>query len=243
MSALNPSPRPSPAGRGGIASSLLRNQTTGFAGRVLEEKETGNCRSLSLGERVRVRGKQTILILIFLGTCLSAFSDTLTNRADRIEWFRDQGFGLFIHWSVDSQLGVVISHSLVGASDDYTDRFFKELPTTFNPHKFNADDLAVLAKLAGIRYVVFTAKHHSGFCMFDTATTDFNIMHTPFKRDVTKEILTAFRKQGIAPGIYFSPDDFLWLHQNGKLIQRRVPEVQPGNNPGLMNYDLAQVRE
>src|SRR5437763_1179300 len=61
-----------------------------------------------------------------------------TNRADRLEWFRDQGFGLFIHWSVDSQLGVVISHSLVGASDDYARRFFTQLPRTFNPRKFNA---------------------------------------------------------------------------------------------------------
>jgi alpha-L-fucosidase len=86
-------------------------------------------------------------------------------------------------------LGVVISHSLVGAADDYTQRFFSELPQTFNPHKFNARDLAVLAKLAGIRYVVFTAKHHSGFCMFNTATTDFSIRHTPFKRDITADVL------------------------------------------------------
>src|SRR5256885_9407018 len=130
------------------------------------------------------------------------------NKPERLEWFRDQGFGLFIHWSVDSQLGVVISHSMVGASDDYLKRFTEELPRTFNPRKFNADELAVLAKLAGVRYVVFTAKHHSGFCMFDTATTGLNIMHTPFHRDVTAEILSAFREQGIAPGLYFSPDEF-----------------------------------
>src|SRR4051794_40215087 len=90
-----------------------------------------------------------------------------------------------------------ISHSLVGASDDYAQRFIQDLPKTFNPRKFNAQDLATLAKLAGIRYVVFTAKHHSGFCMFDTATTDFSIIHTPFKRDVTAEILKEFRSQGI----------------------------------------------
>ena len=166
-----------------------------------------------------------------------------TNRAERLEWFRDQGFGLFIHWSVDGQLGGVISHTLVGASDDFVNRFYTDLPRTFNPHKFNAPDLAVLAKLAGVRYVVFTAKHHSGFCMWDTATTDLNIMHTPFKRDVTAEILTAFREQGIAPGLYFSPDDFWWLRGHGKTIQRGMPDVQPINNPGLMDYDLAQVRE
>ena len=74
---------------------------------------------------------------------------------DRVEWFRDQGFGLFIHWSVDSQLGSVISHSLVGASEDYTQRFFEDLPKTFNPRKFDPQDWAALAKLAGIRYCRF----------------------------------------------------------------------------------------
>ena len=165
------------------------------------------------------------------------------NKPDRIEWFRDQGFGLFIHWSVDVQLGVGISHSLVGASDNYTDAFFNELPKTFDPKQFDPQDWARLAKLAGVRYVMFTTKHHSGFAMFDTATTSFGVMNTPFHRDITAEVFKAFRDEGIAPGVYFSPDDFYWLHKNGKLIQRNVPEVQPMNNPGLMDYYLAQVRE
>jgi alpha-L-fucosidase len=62
------------------------------------------------------------------------------NKVDRIEWFRDQGFGLFIHWSVDVQLGVGISHSLVGASDDYTRRFYQDLPGTFDPKQFDPQD-------------------------------------------------------------------------------------------------------
>lgn len=165
------------------------------------------------------------------------------NKAERLEWFRDQGFGLFIHWSLDSQLGVVISHSLAGASDDYKQRFFTDLPKTFNPRKFMPSDWAALSKLAGIRYVVFTTKHHSGFCMFKTATTDFDIMHTPFQRDITREVLDAFRAQGIAPGMYFSPDDFWWLNRNGKEIQRLIPEVEPPNNPGLLKHDQAQLRE
>jgi hypothetical protein len=120
------------------------------------------------------------------------------NKPERVEWFRDQGFGLFIHWSVDSQTGVVISHSLVSADEAYTKRFFEELPKTFNPRKFEPKDWAALATLAGIKYVVFTAKHHSGFAMWDTKTTDFGIMHTPYKHDLTGEILDAFRAQGIA---------------------------------------------
>jgi len=165
------------------------------------------------------------------------------NRADRLEWFRDQGFGLFIHWSVDSQLGSVISHSMVAASPDYLDRFVNGLPKTFNPRKFYPDDWAVLARLAGMRYVVFTAKHHSGFCMYDTATTDFGIMHTPFQRDITAEVLKSFRNQGLAAGLYFSTDDFWWLYKNGKTIQRGTPDVQPRNNPGLLSHDRTQVRE
>jgi alpha-L-fucosidase len=165
------------------------------------------------------------------------------NKADRTEWFRDQGFGLFIHWSVDSQLGVVISHSLVGASKDYDDRFFNDLPKTFNPKQFDPEEWARLAKLAGAKYVVFTTKHHSGFAMFDTKTTPFNIMNTPFHRDITAEIFKAFRTQGIAPGVYFSPDDFYWLYKNGKTLQRGTADVQPSSNPGLLKYDSDQLTE
>lgn len=165
------------------------------------------------------------------------------NKAERLEWFRDLGFGLFIHWSVDSQTGVVISHSLVGADEAYTNRFFNDLPKTFNPRKFYPQDWAALAKLAGIRYAVFTAKHHSGFAMWDTKTTDFGIMHTPFRKDIAREILQAFRAQGIRPGLYFSPDDFNWLWKNHIDVQRNIPAVQPRNNPGLMKLDLDQVRE
>jgi alpha-L-fucosidase len=165
------------------------------------------------------------------------------NRPERLEWFRDLGFGLFIHWSMDSQLGSVISHSMVAADEDYLRRFVEELPRSFNPRKFNPRDWAVLARLAGMKYVVFTTKHHSGFCMFNTATTPFGIMSTPFRRDITAEIVEAFREQGIAPGLYFSPDDFWWLHKNGITLQRNTPAVAPANNPGLMTHDLAQVRE
>src|SRR5215510_14341647 len=148
------------------------------------------------------------------------------NKPERLEWFRDLGFGLFIHWSVDSQLGVVISHSMAGASDDYNQRFLSELPKTFNPRKFYPQDWAALAKLAGIRYVVFTTKHHSGFAMWDTKTTDFGIMHTLFRRDITREVLDAFRAQGIRPGLYFSPDDFRSLWENHIDLQRNIPAVQ-----------------
>lgn len=183
---------------------------------------------------------------LVLCLCLSALlpaGAASQNLPERLEWFRDQGFGMFIHWSVDSQLGAVISHSMAGADESYLRRFIFDLPRTFHPRRFEPREWAALARLAGMRYVVFTAKHHSGFCMFDTATTDFCIRNTPFGRDITREILDAFRAEGIAPGLYFSPDDFWWLWKHGIEIQRNTPEVSPVNNPGLMAHNLAQLRE
>ena len=165
------------------------------------------------------------------------------NKPERVEWFAGLGFGIFVHWSVDSQLGSVISHSLVGADEDYCRRYFEELPRTFNPKQFDPDEWADLFKLAGARYVVFTAKHHSGFCMFETATTDFNITKTPYGKDITRQLIAALRKRGIAVGLYFSPDDFWFLHKQGTAIGRRQPSVTPQENAELMKYDQAQIRE
>jgi alpha-L-fucosidase len=165
------------------------------------------------------------------------------NSPERVEWFRDLGFGLFIHWSLDSQVSSVISHSMVGASGDYLERYVQELPRTFDPERFEPREWARLARLAGFTYVVFTAKHHSGFCMYDTDTTDFSIMHTPYGRDVTRELIDAFRAEGLAIGLYFSPDDFHFLYEQGTLISRRRPEAQPANNPALLAHDRTQLRE
>ena len=178
--------------------------------------------------------------------CLLAFGVALAqgaNRPDRVEWFRDLGLGLFIHWSLDSQLTSVISHSMVGADEEYLERYVTELPRSFNPKEFDPREWARVARLAGFRYVVFTAKHHSGFCMFETSTTDFNIMNTPYGRDTAKEIADAFRAEGIAVGWYFSPDDFHFLYRQGTTISRLRAEVLPPNNPDLLELNLAQERE
>jgi len=122
-------------------------------------------------------------------------------------------------------------------------RFFTELPESFNPRQFHPEDWATLAHLAGVHYVMFTAKHHSGFAMWDTHTTPFGIMKTPFHRDVTKEVFEAFRAQGIAAGVYYSPDDFWWLYEHDIPIERHTEQVQPRNNAALMQYDQAQIQE
>ena len=148
--------------------------------------------------------KIKLLYLLFLLSFYStAFTQQTTNKPEREQWFQNLGFGMFVHWSLDSQLGAVISHSMAGASNDYLQRFVTELPQSFNPTKFDPNEWASLAKLAGMKYMVFTTKHHSGFCMWNTKTTPFNIMNTPFKRDITREVFDAFRKQGIAIGVFF----------------------------------------
>lgn len=110
---------------------------------------------------------------------------------------------------------------MVGASDDYNKRFIEELPKTFEPDEFNPYKIAKQAKLAGMKYVVFTAKHHSGFCMWDTQTTDFNIMNTPYKKDILKEYVDAVRKAGLGVGLYYSPEDFKFLFDNNITVKRR----------------------
>ena len=165
------------------------------------------------------------------------------NKPEREQWFTELGFGMFIHWSMDVQLGMVISHSMVGASDNYLDRYVNQLPKTFNPQLFDAREWARAAKLSGMKYVVFTTKHHNGFCMYDTQTTEFSIMNTPYGKDVTKQVVDAFREEGLAIGFYFSPDDFYFLHKQGTLISRARPEALASGNKPLNQYVKEQMRE
>ncbi len=166
------------------------------------------------------------------------------NTPEMLEWLKDAGFGLFIHWSVDVQLGCVISHSLVGSSKAYADRFYAELPRTFNPDQWNADRVARLAKTAGVQYAVFITKHHNGFCMWDTKTTPFSIMNTPYGKDIVRQYAEAFRRYGLKVGFYFSPEDFRFLYDHGMTITRNPAKPYP---PEIMTayraYLAAQMTE
>ena len=195
--------------------------------------------------RVRLRICTAIGFLagLMLLTPLRAEEGVSLNKPERLEEFRDLGVGMFIHWSFDSQLGMVISHSMVGASEDYVSRLVTELPRNFDPKRYDPEEWARLARVCGIKYAVFTTKHHSGFCMFHTLTTDFGIAHTPYAEDITRQYVEAFRNQGVHVGFYFSPDDFHFLWKQGTLISRRRPEALPSHNPDLMQHNLAQIRE
>lgn len=165
------------------------------------------------------------------------------NDPDKESVFSDMGLGLFIHWSLDSPLGSVISHWMSGVDERILDRFVKEWPDLFNPREFVADDWANLAKRAGFRYMMFSSKHHNGFCMYDSKVTEFNVTQTRFGRDIMSEMFSAFSHYGIEVGAYFSPFDFHWCRQAGKELHFATPEVLPEHNLGLMDYNKAQLKE
>jgi alpha-L-fucosidase len=142
----------------------------------------------------------------------------LSNDAEKTEIFRDAGLGLFIHWGPNSQMGTEISWPLNNASDDYVKKYYA-LAETFNPVLFDAADWARLAKLAGMGYVVFTSKHHDGFCMFDTAYSDFKITRTPYGRDIVAQVAEAFREEDLLVGFYYSPGDFRYQYETGRRSQ------------------------
>jgi alpha-L-fucosidase len=139
----------------------------------------------------------------------------LSNDPGKTEVFRDAGLGLFIHWGPNSQVGTEISWPLYNASEEYIRKYYA-LAGTFDPAEFDPAAWARLAKLAGMEYVVFTAKHHDGFCMFDTAFSDFKVTRTPYGRDIAAMVAEAFRKEGILVGFYYSPGDFRYQWETGK---------------------------
>ena len=143
------------------------------------------------------------------GLAYGAKAETPEQYAARMKPWRDARFGMFIHWGPVSLKGTEISWSRgTQVPLQVYDNLYKE----FDPVKFNADEWAAVAKAAGMKYVVLTTKHHDGFCLWDTKQTDYNVMNSPFKRDVTKELAAACRKQGLAFGTYYSTCD--WHHPN-----------------------------
>lgn len=159
--------------------------------------------------------------------------------AKSLEEWRAQRFGMFIHWGPVSLKGTEIGWSR-GAQVPLPE--YDNLYRQFNPTHFNAGQWMKVAREAGMKYVVFTSKHHDGFCMWDTQQTDFNIMHSPFGRDVIKELSAAARNEGLAFSTYHSVCD--WHHPD-------FPRTSPGGRVRRESYNLdryeqylrAQVKE
>ncbi|MDR0377505.1 MAG: alpha-L-fucosidase [Spirochaetaceae bacterium] len=132
---------------------------------------------------------------------------TITERAERTRWFTEARFGMFIHWGLYAvpARGEWVRSVERMSHEDYLSYFDEFDASCFQPREW-----ARLAKKAGMKYAVLTAKHHDGFCLWDTALTDFKAPNTPAGRDIVREYLEAFRAEGIRAGLYFSIID--WRH-------------------------------
>lgn len=119
-------------------------------------------------------------------------------------------FGMFIHWGLYAHTAV---QDQVYARFDWPREKYEALIHEFTPVHYDPEQWVLLAKEAGMKYICFTTKHHDGFCMWDTKYTDYNIMHTPYGRDVLKMLADACQKHGIALSLYYSNPD--WNHPKG----------------------------
>ena len=183
----------------------------------------------------------------------------------KLEQWQDLKFGLLMHWGPYSQWGIVESWSICAEDegwcrrkdDDYVryKKNYENLRTTFNPVDFDPVKWAKAAKNAGMKYVVFTTKHHDGYCMFDTRLTDYRITNnkTPFysnpKSNITKEIFNAFRAEDLWVGAYFSKPDwhteFYWW-PNFATPDRNVNysiKTYPDRWEAFVKYTHGQIME
>ncbi len=123
------------------------------------------------------------------------------------EWFRHDRFGMFIHWGL---YALPARHEWIKTREFIPEEKYDKYFKYFNPDLYDAKEWARQAKAAGMKYAVFTAKHHEGFCMFDSKYTDYKCTNTPAGRDLVREYVDAFRAEGIRIGFYYSLID--WHH-------------------------------
>jgi alpha-L-fucosidase len=170
--------------------------------------------------------------------------------AERLEWWREARFGLFVHWGPVSLKGTEIGWSRGGERRGYGSHgtevaveVYDNLYKQFNPTSFNADTWVATAKAAGMKYLVFTSRHHDGFSEFDTQADDYKITSpdSPFRRDVVKELADACHRAGLRFGLYYSqpnwrhPDAFTDRHTNYQaFLKTQVREL-------LTNYGQVDI--
>jgi alpha-L-fucosidase len=186
-------------------------------------------------------------------------TETAAQRDARMGWWREARFGMFIHWGLYSipagtwnnkrvpSIGEWIMNNASIPVADY-----KALAGNFNPRAFNAHDIVALAKSAGMKYIIITAKHHDGFAMFDSKADAFNIVaSTPFHRDPIRELAEECNKQGIKLGFYYSQDQD-WTAPGGAAYPKgnhQAPSYHwdPAQNgdftPYLHSKALPQLKE
>ncbi|MBL8899954.1 MAG: alpha-L-fucosidase [Planctomycetes bacterium] len=168
-------------------------------------------------------------------------------EVERDDWWREARFGLFVHWGL-----YALTEGRSGERDDYgewirdtariPEREYRALAERFDARGFEPRAWARLAREAGMRYVVFTAKHHDGFCLFDSEHTTFDSQGSAAQRDLTLEVVEAFRSEGLRVGLYYSILD--WDHPD--YLPRRAWDERPAEDADFLRYEAylrAQVKE
>lgn len=172
-------------------------------------------------------------IASFLFFCTQSLIYSQSKDDLRLEWWKEARFGMFIHWGPVSLKGTEIGWS---RGNQVPTEEYDQLYKNFNPDKFSAEEWVQIAKEAGMKYIVLTAKHHDGFCLWDTKTTEYNIMNTPFGRDVVQELSDECKKQGIVFCTYYSVLD--WYHPDYNIDSRGGPgyALPVGEKPDMDRY-------
>lgn len=176
-----------------------------------------------------------LLLFLMLAAILSqpAFSqkkiwdETEEEKTERLSWWTDARFGMFIHWGLYAQPA---RHEWVKKRERISDEDYQKYFELFNPDLFNPTEWAQKAKAAGMKYAVITTKHHEGFCMFESDYTDYDIMNTPYGKDIIKEWVEAFRAEGLGIGFYYSLID--WHHP-----EYTIDRVHPQSANTQEEYD------
>jgi alpha-L-fucosidase len=197
-----------------------------------------------------IRDRRDFLKLALAGSCLPLFPRSGWGAAlpcDRTTWYRNAKFGMFIHWGPYSQASVEASWPIMRPKPGgITEAEYRALPATFNPDKFDPRAFVDLARSAGQQYMVFTTKHHDGFCMFDSSYTDYKITNTPYGKDIVAQLAKACGEDGMPLGFYYSPPD---MHHPGfrdttKLAKENWNgEPQRPEWPSYLGYMQLQLSE
>ncbi len=162
--------------------------------------------------------KKLFILILIVSSVFNAqdfTNETNGERNARMKWWRDARFGMFIHWGLYSipageWNGSKNHGEWIRTTAQIPLEEYSRFTARFNPVNFNADDWVRMAKEAGMKYIVITSKHHDGFCLFESKQTEFDVMSTPFKRDILKELSDACRKYGLKICWYHSIMD--WNH-------------------------------
>ncbi|MCB8932514.1 MAG: alpha-L-fucosidase [Chthonomonadaceae bacterium] len=177
----------------------------------------------------------TLALLATLATTVPA-GQTL-KQDPRMDWWREARFGMFIHWGLYSipagKWGDSTNHAeWILTTAQIPVRQYEKFKDQFNPVKFDADEICRIAKDAGMKYIVITTKHHDGFALFDSKVSDYDVMATPFKRDIMKELAEACRRHGLKMCWYHSIMD--WHHPD--YLPRRAWEDRTAEGADFKRY-------